>query len=127
MNKLLVITNIYPPQNLGGFGICVERLTEGLEAIGYKAKVLTSNEEYLGEAGDEEDVVRELKLLGSYQNGVNNLEEGEERQKRREHNKRILEAIIERHKPDTCLIGNLDLLGKEILDKILDYDIPTIQ
>ena len=44
--------------------------------------MLTSNEEYLGKADGDENIVRELKLLGSYQNGVKNLEEGEEGRRR---------------------------------------------
>ena len=56
MKNLLVITNIYPPQNLGGFGICIERLTQGMSRLGHRTIVLTSNESYLGEAGEENNI-----------------------------------------------------------------------
>ena len=65
MKRLLVITNIYPPQNLGGFGICIERLTKGLIETGHVAKVITSNEEYLGPDTKGGYTYRKLKLLGN--------------------------------------------------------------
>ena len=77
--KLLVITNIYPPQNLGGFGLCIERLTEGLKARGYSEVVLTGDQPDLGAGQGRHDIQRKLKLLGEYKNGVQNLDEGHEK------------------------------------------------
>tara|TARA_B100001175_G_C19493826_1_gene634139 strand:+ start:569 stop:1726 length:1158 start_codon:yes stop_codon:yes gene_type:complete len=125
--RLLVITNIYPPQNLGGFGLCIERLTRGLEDIGYNTYVLTGNQSQLGEVEKEKKVERSLRLLGDYKEGVQHIEEEKERKLRQETNLYRIEEVIKWHKPNACLIGNLDLLGKELLDKILSYKIPTIQ
>ena len=124
--KLLVITNIYPPQNLGGFGLCIERLTEGLKRKGYSEIVLTGDQPELGEGQGRHFIQRELKLLGEYKNGVQNLGEGHEKEKRSKYNLKIINNILIEHKPDACLIGNLDLLGKEVLDCILAKNIPTV-
>ena len=124
--KLLVITNIYPPQNLGGFGLCIERLTEGLKARGYSEVVLTGDQPDLGAGQGRHDIQRKLKLLGEYKNGVQNLDEGHEKEERIKHNLKTVNHAISEHKPSACLVGNLDLLGKGLLDYILTKDIPTI-
>ena len=125
--RLLVITNIYPPQNLGGFGLCIERITNGLKDIGYSEIVLTANLKELGKVNHEESINRNLRLLGSYENGVQHIKDPIEREKRQSLNIKLIEDTIAKHKPDVCLLGNLDLLGKEILDKVLEYKIPTVQ
>lgn len=125
--RLLVVTNIYPPQNLGGFGLCMERLTKALEDIGYNTLVLTGNQSQLGEVEKEKRVNRHLRLLGEYGEGVQHLNNETERKIRQEANLFRIEEAMKKHKPNACLVGNLDLLGKEVLDKILSYNIPTIQ
>ena len=125
--QLLVITNIYPPQNLGGFGLCMQRLTDGLAGLGYQAHVLTGDQPQLGPSSTSVDIQRDLQLLGKYHEGVQNLQDLAERQRRQEHNLACLNTALSRYQPDACLIGNLDLLGKELLDAVLEHDIPTIQ
>lgn len=125
--KLLVITNIYPPQNLGGFGLCIERLTNGLKKLGYSEIVLTADLKELGVVGREKNINRSLMLLGNYSNGVQHIRDSRERRKRKEKNIQIIKETIKENKPDACLIGNMDLLGKEIVDTVLSHDIPTIQ
>lgn len=125
--RLLVITNIYPPQNLGGFGLCIQRLTKGLEEIGYDTFILTGNQSQLGKVDKEKKIERSLRLLGEYREGVQHIKEDSERRLRQEANLLMIEEAINKHKPNACLIGNLDLLGKDLLDKILSYNIPTIQ
>ena len=125
--RLLVITNIYPPQNLGGFGLCIQRLTEALQKKGYSTLVLTGDQRQLGEVEEEEQIERTLHLLGDYKEGIQHLEDGIERRRRKEANLIRVEEAFKRYKPDACLAGNLDLLGKEVLDKVLSYNIPTVQ
>ena len=92
--RLLVLTNLYPPQNLGGFGLCIQRLTDAMKSFGYESITLTTNENYLGEAGLSNQVVRSLKLLGSYENGISQIEEGERKRSIKESNKNALSKII---------------------------------
>ena len=102
--RLLVITNIYPPQNLGGFGLCIERLTRGLEDIGYNTYVLTGNQSQLGEVEKEKKVERSLRLLGDYKEGVQHIEEEKERKLRQETNLYRIEEVIKWHKPNVSNI-----------------------
>jgi glycosyltransferase involved in cell wall biosynthesis len=125
--RVLVLTNLYPPQNLGGFGLCVQRLTEGLEARGYKTLVLSSDQPELGKIGTNPRILRFMQLLGSYDGGVKYLNDSREEYKRKASNQKLLRKAIEGFKPDACLVGNLDLLGQDLLNTLLDLWIPTIQ
>jgi len=125
--RLLLLTNLYPPQNLGGFGLCLQRLCKGLEALGYKPLVLTSDAPYLGPAGLDPRICRSLQLLGSYEGGISRLGDSGEEQRRQQHNQSLLNKILNIFKPQACLVGNLDLLGLELLDTVLAYGIPTQQ
>ena len=125
--RTLVITNLYPPQNLGGFGLCIERLAEGLRQQGHEIKVLTTDQSYLGVCGDAPHVERCLQLLGSYDGGLSHLSRDEERTARQHHNQRQLVQTLELWRPDTALVGNLDLLGIELLYRVLEAGVRCIQ
>jgi len=125
--RLLLLTNLYPPQNLGGFGLCLQRLCKGLEALGYKPLVLTSDAPYLGPAGLDPRICRSLQLLGSYEGGISRLGDSGEEQRRQQHNQSLLNKILNSFKPQACLVGNLDLLGLELLDTVLARGVLTQQ
>lgn len=125
--RLLLLTNLYPPQNLGGFGLCLERLSRGLEALGYEVLVVCSDASYLGPIGLNPKICRILELLGSYDGGISRLKDWEEEKRRNKENQKNLKRIIKRYEPSACLIGNLDLLGIELMDIVLESNIPTIQ
>lgn len=125
--RLLTLTNLYPPQHLGGFGLCMERLVRGLGGMGYETHVLTSDQPYLGRDRSDPRVIRSLELLGSYQNGVSRLNDAEEEERRRANNGEKLEQMLEAVQPQACLVGNLDLLGTALLHQVCARGIATIQ
>jgi len=125
--RLLTLTNLYPPQHLGGFGMCVERLVHGLDGMGYETHVLTSDQPYLGRDGDNPRVIRTLELLGSYENGISRLNNAEEEERRRADNREKLDQMLEALQPQACLVGNLDLLGTALLHQVCARGIATIQ
>ena len=131
MARLLAITNLYPPQNLGGFGLCIQRLTDGLQRRGYEPLVITSDQTYLNGKDTrilpEPGVQRQLQLLGSYQGGVTRLGDQAEEALRHQHNLKAIEAVLMEHRPGACLVGNLDLLGWDLLMPVLQAGIPVIQ
>ena len=49
--RILVITNLYPPQELGGYGRCSD-FVWGLLRHGHEISVLTSNAPYLAPSSD---------------------------------------------------------------------------
>lgn len=125
--RILTLTNLYPPQHLGGFGLCIQRLVDGLKGLGYSATVLSSDQPYLGPGGQDPQVRRSLQLLGSYENGISRLGNHEEEQRRIAWNQRVLEDVLEAFHPQVCLVGNLDLLGPDLLRQLNRRRIPTVQ
>tara|TARA_B100000674_G_scaffold39763_2_gene27716 strand:- start:27143 stop:28282 length:1140 start_codon:yes stop_codon:yes gene_type:complete len=101
----------------------------GLQQLGHDVTVVCNNATYLGESGqgpNGESVVRALHLKGSFQNGVQLLQDSGARQAVDEWNCQILTKFTETTQWDGLLIGNLDLLGPELLIHLLSTGIPTI-
>ena len=76
--RLLLITNLYPPQELGGYGRCMADFAWGLQQRGHKIQVLSSQASYLGPDSpgpSGEQVDRGLKLKGSFRDGVHPLQD----------------------------------------------------
>ena len=92
---------------------------------GYEIQILTSNQPHLGIT---EDNIRSKGIKAvKYDKGVIRISNKEEEKRRRIHNINLIEEVIRIIRPDCCLIGNLDLLGEEVLNCVLDKKIPTIQ
>ena len=72
--RLLLITNLYPPQELGGYGRCMADFSWGLTRRGHQLQVICNDANYLGDAAKTgpsgEPVARELLLKGDFCNGV---------------------------------------------------------
>ena len=76
--RLLLITNLYPPQELGGYGRCMADFCWGLQRRGHQLQVICNNADYLGVPSkigpSGEPVARDLKLKGDFCNGVHYAE-----------------------------------------------------
>ena len=69
--QLLLVTNLYPPQELGGYGRSMADFRWALERLGHKVTVVSSDAAYLGPIQQPElRVARDLQLKGSFENGV---------------------------------------------------------
>ena len=81
--RLLVVTNLYPPQELGGYGRSIADFVWGLQRRGHQLQVLSSDAPYLQAPGGPdaavgpsgEPVARQLQLKGSYEGGVQLLQD----------------------------------------------------
>ena len=74
--KLLVVTNLYPPQELGGYGRSIADFVWGLRERGHSIQVLSSDAPTGASSGRLlEAVDRGLQLKGSYEGGVQHLED----------------------------------------------------
>ena len=63
--RLLLITNLYPPQELGGYGRCMADFAWGLQERGHSLQVISSDAPYLGPSSSgpsAEPVDRRLRL-----------------------------------------------------------------
>lgn len=127
-HRILVINNLYPPQELGGYGRLLYDFTNILRRRGHSIYVLTSNTPYLGGTeGDAPDVDRSLLLFGGWEGGVcKQIENKEEIVRIIQQNNIRLNQVLDKFQPDVCLLGNIDFLSKLIIDPILAKNIPIV-
>jgi len=129
--KLLILTNLYPPQELGGYGRCMADFAWGLLHRGHQIQVLTSDEPHLGPSSTEgpsgERVVRSLQLKGRYEGGVKPLKDGAALQAISAANSQNIAEVWKSAGPfDGVLVGNIDLLGVDVLDALLRQNVPVL-
>ncbi|GAB4340695.1 MAG: hypothetical protein Fur0042_01580 [Cyanophyceae cyanobacterium] len=125
--SLAIITNLYPPQELGGYGRSLADFADSLKARGHQIHVLTSNAPYLGPVPpQEEQVDRRLQLWGTYEGQTQALQDPNQISAIARHNDRVLREVIAQVKPDLCLVGNISFLGPDIFVPLLENQIPTI-
>ena len=122
--NILVVTNIYPPQELGGYGRSIADFVWGLQQRGHTLQVLSSDAPELGASSNlgpsGEDVDRRLKLKGSYSGGVKHIEDPSKRHQIDAYNIQLIRQWINTRQWDGILLGNLDLLGPELLSVLLE-------
>lgn len=122
--NLLVVTNLYPPQELGGYGRSIADFVWGLRERGHNIQVLSSDAPHLGDSSglgpSGEAVDRRLKLKGSYEGGVRPLQDPQQRQAIDQTNAALIRDWLNSQIWDGVLLGNLDLLGPELLPALLE-------
>src|SRR5689334_15669203 len=115
--KILFISNLYPPHFVGGYEqICFD-VAQGLQAHGHDVHVLTSRFRMHGEAADERNVYRALKLKSkamlppsAVASGVgrNAIDVGW-------HNARTVRRVLTQVRPDAVMIWGGNNLGRSYL------------
>lgn len=126
--RILVINNLYPPQELGGYGRRICDFANVLGKRGHTIHALASDAPYLGKIkSPEADVTRELLLCGTYEKlPPKHFADESEVKRIIAHNDLVIRKTIENYAPDVCLIGNIDLLTNSIFLPILEKSIPVI-
>ena len=118
-----MVTNLYPPGTRRlrpldrRFRLGPART--GPQHQGAEQRLALSGESSnIGPSG--EAVERKLQLKGSYQGGVRHLEDPEQRQIIDRSNIALIRAWLNSQNWDGILLGNLDLLGAELLPALLE-------
>lgn len=127
--RLLVVTNLYPPQELGGYGRSIADFVWGLQERGHQVQVLSSDAPYLGPSSDGpsgEPVDRGIQLKGNYRQGVQKLQDPAACRTVDQANAALVERWLQNHSWDGVLLGNLDFLGVELLQALLKPGIPVL-
>ena len=127
--KILLVTNLYPPQELGGYGRCMSDFCWGLQQRGHQITVLSHNAPYLGRDSDGpngESVQRSLKLKGSFNQGVTMIQEPAALRVIDRWNLTQLQGVLQAEPWDAFLVGNLDLLGPELLKPLIATGKPVV-
>ena len=127
--QLLLVTNLYPPQELGGYGRSMADFAWGLMQRGHHVQVLCADVPHLGDSGNGpsgEPVSRCLTLKGSFEGGVQ-LDQNPERCRADDAaNQHWMRHWLNQRDWDGVLVGNIDLLGLETLQPLIDAAIPLL-
>jgi glycosyltransferase involved in cell wall biosynthesis len=131
--KILVITNLFPPQELGGYGRKMWEFAAGLRSRGHDLRVLTADEPSLGKAPTPDEaemenlVSRTLPLLGGWKGGVAiNLGDRSELGIRARAILARIDAMLLEFRPDAVLLGNMDFLEHLAVDAVLGAGLPVV-
>ncbi len=132
--RILVYTNLFPPQELGGYGRKMWEFTKELKDRGHEVRVVTGDAGYLLKEASADEMVlegdthRRLRFLGSWENGdVQSEKNPEKRLLIMSLNRDLAIEEIDDFKPDLCLMGNLDFIGYHALEEFTKRRIPVIQ
>ena len=127
--QLLLVTNLYPPQELGGYGRSMADFAWGLMQRGHHVQVLCADVPHLGSSGNGpsgEPVSRCLTLKGSFDGGVQ-LEQNPERCRSCDAaNQHWVRFWLNQSNWDGVLVGNIDLLGLETLQPVIHAAMPLL-
>lgn len=125
--RVLVVNNLFPPQELGGYGRLLADFADLLRRRGHSVEVLTSDTPYLGPVPEHEPwVERSLKLFGSWQAGKTTAGSPSLTQDCVTHNLGAVANKIRRFQPNICLLGNIDYVGSPIINELLNAGVPVL-
>ena len=125
--KILFLTNLYPPNIVGGYERLCFDVVSGLAARGHQTIVLTSD--YGGKVDDflGQRVERSLKLFATDGNIYQPFEcTPEDRAAINAHNSETLIKIVERDQPQVVFVWNLYFLAPSLLDTIERLELPVV-
>lgn len=122
--KILVITNLYPPHEIGGYELRCRDVCDRLKASGHEIHILTSNHKVSGRAEiAEPNVSRNLRINGMYGNPWLPIQQLYPQEK---HNHQVLAREIETVRPDLIHVWNMGGISKSLLLRIEQEKIPVV-
>ena len=133
VKTILVITNLFPPQELGGYGRKMWEFSWLLKKKGYRLIILTSDMPEIAKnpSADEHElellVKRNIKLLGTWNKGVPTaISSVEELRCRLDSNNKVITDVLVNNKIDFALVGNMDFLGIDTINLLLRNNIKVV-
>ncbi len=122
--NILVITNLYPPHEIGGYEIRCRDVCERLRALGHTVQVLTSDHQVAGRNGaDPPTVKRQLKLHGMYGHAWLPIQRLYAQEK---HNHEVLRQELAAWRPDVIHVWNMGGLSKSLLLRLEHSGLPVV-
>jgi glycogen synthase len=122
--KILVITNLYPPHEIGGYELRCRDVCDRLKASGHEIHILTSDHTVAGRPDlDQPNVSRKLRINGMYGNPWLPIQRLYSQEK---HNHQILQREIETIRPDIIHVWNMGGISKSLLLRIEQGSIPVV-
>ncbi len=131
--RILVVTNLLPPQEMGGYGRTMWEFSRELLARGHAVRVLTADLPHLlrkptaEHAAFEPHVRRVLRLCGDWKDGAAVVESDPQRLRElvRGNHQAVLAAARE-FRPDAVMVGNLDFVGHQFVQEFLKSGVPVL-
>ena len=132
--KILLITNLFPPEELGGYGRKMWEFAHYLTARGHTVRVLASSIPALAKTPNDEElalepaVKRTLRMRGTWIKGTPvPITDPVELMACHAHNRACIEQAIHELAPDVVFAGNLDFLGATVIETAFAYHLPVLQ
>jgi hypothetical protein len=117
--KILLVTNLYPPNSIGGYERLCATIAGALASRGHTVRVLTSGHGGGRPGVEPVPVERALRLLVSSRSVYEPFEGGRaDREEITEANQRATRASVESFRPDVLLAGNLMFLDRGFLESL---------
>jgi glycosyltransferase involved in cell wall biosynthesis len=122
--KILVITNLYPPHEIGGYELRCRDVCDRLKASGHEIRIVTSNHKVAGRTEiPEPHVSRKLRINGMYGNPWLPIQRLYAQEK---HNHQVLADEITTFRPDLIHVWNMGGISKSLLLRIEKGTIPIV-
>lgn len=130
--RYLIVTNLFPPEELGGYGRKIHSFARCLAERGHEVRVVTGSAPYLERIASDDPslpirVDRSLRLTGKWEDGTMKvLGDRAAVQAVAAHNGATVVAVQSEFRPDICLLGNIDFLEMDLLRALLAEGIPVL-
>ncbi|MBW4470906.1 MAG: glycosyltransferase family 4 protein [Stenomitos rutilans HA7619-LM2] len=127
--KILVLTNLYPPQVIGGYERAIADFASLLKQRGHHVVVLTSDAPEIAtncpEPAFNPIVYRHLMLGGTWGEQGAEWLPTDRLASIQARNLKAVQQIVQQFQPDLCLAGNITFFGIAVLRSFLTNDIPV--
>jgi glycogen(starch) synthase len=122
--RILVISNLYPPHEIGGYELRCRDVCDRLRASGHEIHILTSDHHVPGRQEiPEPHVSRKLRINGMYGNPWLPIQRLYALER---HNHETLAREIETVRPDIIHVWNMGGISKSLLLRIEQGKIPVV-
>jgi len=132
--KILLVTNLFPPEELGGYGRKMWEFAHYLKSRGHTVRVLASSIPALAKPPTDEElalepnVSRTLRMKGTWTKGLPvSITDPLELMACNAHNRACIEQVINELQPDVVFAGNLDFLGVTVIETAFAHNLPVLQ
>lgn len=122
--KILCISNLFPPHNIGGYEIICSDVMHGMIRRGHEVTVLCSDyQSPQAREGDSIKVIRKLRIHGMYGSPWLPMHRLFRLEK---HNHEVLREAITTTRPDVIYIWNMGGISKSLLHDAEQSGIPCV-
>lgn len=122
--KILTISNLYPPHHVGGYEVRCQQVMDRLRDRGHEVSILTSTHvRQDADAIEEPHVERSLRVHGFFGHPWLPMRRLLDLER---HNHRVLQAALERVRPDVVHVWNMGGISKSLLHRLEAQAVPVV-